>query len=94
MSDRMNRTQYRQWYQHNINLPVMPWEEYRRRQESDLDLEIMVCECFFYSGYQLPLDAWCEYCLGIRPHYKGLKVYKRKIPSTIPDYSDYPLDKF
>ncbi len=48
----------------NKLLPEMPIEELRRRQQIDNESEIISCECFIYSGYKLPDDVWCDYCLG------------------------------
>lgn len=75
----MSRIQYTQWLQTNLNLPKMSNDEMNRRQKIEMEMEIMTCECVFYTGYRLPFEEWCDYCLGPKPNYKNVKVWVKKV---------------
>ena len=83
----MTRRQFQHWAQQNVNKPQMPREVYLNRTTAadcdsasmasiaDLPMICMCCSTAFYDGYRMPLDAWCDDCLGPQPRYQNVRVW-------------------
>lgn len=57
----------------NIGLSDIPKEIFLERIKQD-DQDTYCCPCVFYQGYKLPVNEWCEWCLGVDPEMDQLKI--------------------
>lgn len=63
---------------HFNTLSLMTSEESLRRYQIELEIGMILCECFHYSGFRIPLDIeCCNCCQECTKWKKNLKRRKR-----------------